>query len=56
MKRPKRPRDPAQLANQIVDIATGEVEEPKPSAKEIRAHKGGWAPPYSWEHDNAFAP
>jgi hypothetical protein len=41
MKRPKRPRDPAQLANQIVDIATGEVEEPKPSAKEIRAQKGG---------------
>jgi hypothetical protein len=26
-KRPKRPRDPAQLAKLIVDIATGEVED-----------------------------
>jgi hypothetical protein len=26
-QRPKRPRDPAQLAKLIVDIATGEVEE-----------------------------
>jgi hypothetical protein len=26
-KSPKRPRDPAQLAKLIVDIATGEVEE-----------------------------
>lgn len=25
--RPKRPRDPAQLAKLIVDIATGEVED-----------------------------
>ncbi len=30
MKTPKRPRDPAQLAKLIVDIATGEVEEKKP--------------------------
>lgn len=30
MKTPKRPRDPAQLAKLIVDIATGEVEEGKP--------------------------
>ncbi len=28
--RPKRPRDPAQLAKLMVDIATGEVEEEKP--------------------------
>ncbi len=27
MKPPKRPRDPAQLAKLIVDIATGEVED-----------------------------
>jgi hypothetical protein len=26
-KHPKRPRDPAQLAKLIVDIATGEVDE-----------------------------
>ncbi|SRR5258708_29045629 len=26
-RRPKRPRDPAQLAKLIVDIATGEVED-----------------------------
>ena len=30
MNRPKRPRDPAQLAKLIVDIATGEVEDGKP--------------------------
>jgi len=29
-KHPKRPRDPAQLAKLIVDIATGEVEDRKP--------------------------
>jgi hypothetical protein len=44
-KQPKRPRDPAQLAKLIVDIATGEVEE-KPETgftKRARAggHKGG---------------
>ncbi len=27
MKPPKRPRDPAQLAKLMVDIATGEVDE-----------------------------
>ena len=27
---PKRPRDPNQLAKLIVDIATGEVEDPSP--------------------------
>lgn len=26
-KRPKRPRDPAQLAKFIVDVATGEIED-----------------------------
>ena len=31
---PKRPRDPAQLAKLIVDIATGEVEDDaKPSLR-----------------------
>src|SRR5262245_30169484 len=28
-KTPKRPRDPAQLAKFIVDVATGDVEEPQ---------------------------
>lgn len=30
----KRPRDPAQLAKLIVDIATGEVEDRKPTPEE----------------------
>jgi len=30
----KRPRDPAQLAKMIVDIATGEVEDRKPTPEE----------------------
>ena len=29
----KRPRDPAQLAKFIVDVATGEIEEKKPPQK-----------------------
>jgi hypothetical protein len=29
-KHPKRPRDPAQLAKLIIDIATGEVEDREP--------------------------
>jgi hypothetical protein len=33
-KHPKRPRDPAQLAKLIVDIATGEVEDREPAPKE----------------------
>lgn len=33
-RRPKRPRDPAQLAKLIVDIATGEVEDREPTAEE----------------------
>jgi hypothetical protein len=31
-KRPKRPRDPAQLAKLIVDIATGQAEDRDPDA------------------------
>ncbi len=34
MKIPKRPRDPAQLAKLIVDIATGEVEDREPTPEE----------------------
>jgi hypothetical protein len=30
----KRPRDPAQLAKFIVDIATGEIEDRKPTPEE----------------------
>ena len=42
----KRPRDPAQLAKMIVDIATGEVEDKKPDSKKDAAaaamgRKGG---------------
>jgi hypothetical protein len=42
-KRPKRPRDPAQLAKLMIDIASGEVEESLPAAKQGRAGglKGG---------------
>lgn len=32
MSRPKRPRDPNQLAKMIVDIASGEVEDKDPDA------------------------
>lgn len=32
--RKKRPRDPAQLAKLIVDIATGEVEDRRPTPEE----------------------
>lgn len=32
--RKKRPRDPAQLAKFIVDVATGEVEDRAPTAEE----------------------
>ena len=34
MSRAKRPRDPAQLAKRIVDIATGEVEDREPTPEE----------------------
>ena len=30
----KRPRDPAQLAKFIVDVATGEIEDRKPTPEE----------------------
>ncbi len=30
MKKPKRPRDANQLAKYIVDLATGEIQEPSP--------------------------
>jgi hypothetical protein len=36
-KRPKRPRDPAQLAKLMIDIASGEVEEREPTRKQVRA-------------------
>jgi len=47
-KRPKRPRDPAQLAKLIVDIAAGEVEERDPDegkdpAAAAMGRKGGAA-------------
>jgi hypothetical protein len=32
-RNPKRPRDPAQLAKLIVDIATGEVEDREPQTE-----------------------
>jgi hypothetical protein len=34
---PKRPRDPAQLAKLMIDIASGEVEDRPPIAKPGRA-------------------
>jgi hypothetical protein len=37
----KRPRDPAQLAKLMIDIASGEVTEDQPTAKQTRARKGG---------------
>lgn len=48
VKRPKRPRDPAQLAKLIVDIATGEMEDEDPNAGKDAAatalgRKGGKA-------------
>jgi len=49
-KRPKRPRDPMQLAKLVGDIATGEVQEPSPppetpaiKAKRQGGRKGGKA-------------
>jgi hypothetical protein len=40
-KKPKRPRDPNQLAKSIVDIATGEEEDISLSAKQIKTAKAG---------------
>jgi hypothetical protein len=33
-KRPKRPRDPAQLAKLMIDITSGEVEDREPTPEE----------------------
>lgn len=46
MKRPKRPRDPNQLAKFIVDVATGEIGEPVQEAPKVKrarvaGEKGG---------------
>jgi hypothetical protein len=37
----KRPRDPAQLAKLMIDIASGKVTEGQPTAKQTRARKTG---------------
>lgn len=34
VKHPKRPRDPAQLAKLMIDIASGEVEDREPTPEE----------------------
>lgn len=41
--KPKRPRDPNQLAKLVIDIATGEVESDKPveSVRQQAGRKGG---------------
>ncbi len=41
ISRPKRPRDPNQLAKLIVDISTGEFVEPKASKKATSGRSGG---------------
>lgn len=41
--KPKRPRDPNQLAKLMVDMATGEVSDPEMSSTEQRASKAGRA-------------
>ncbi len=40
-KHPKRPHDPAQLAKLVVDIATGEVDQPTATKLTKRASKAG---------------
>jgi hypothetical protein len=40
-KRPTRPRDVNQLAKLILDIATGEAENVKPTAPKAGQRKGG---------------
>lgn len=40
-KKPKRPRDPNQLAKLMIDIATGEEHEPILTDAQQRASKGG---------------
>lgn len=39
--KPKRPRDANQLAKLIVDLSTGEVQEPMPSKKAKSGRVGG---------------
>jgi hypothetical protein len=41
----KRPRDPAQLAKLMIDIASGEVTEGQPTAKQTRARNWGLSRP-----------
>jgi hypothetical protein len=40
-KKPKRPRDPNQLAKLVVDIASGEEEDAEETPLQKRAAKGG---------------
>lgn len=40
-KKPKRPRDPNQLAKLMVDIASGEEQDDQPTDAQKRAAKGG---------------
>jgi len=40
-KKPKRPRDPNQLAKLMVDIASGEEVDEEMTAKKSAASKGG---------------
>ncbi len=42
MDRLRRPNDMNQLAKHIVDVATGEIDEPEESPKERRARNAGW--------------
>ena len=41
MAKAKRPRDPNQLAKLMVDIATGDVQEPEENPQAVRARNAG---------------
>ena len=41
MPKVKRPRDPNQLAKLMVDIATGDVQEPEETPQAVRARNAG---------------
>lgn len=43
MARPQRPRDANQLAKLVVDLATGEIEEPEIAEPERGRQRGGRA-------------